>query len=249
MLVDSGTTTKVVDENTWEDLKLNKMKCISRKSTSQLRAYASDKPLDVKGNFNCKVVAGNRPMLTLRLNVLCIGYDINVVSEQGEGMRRQYPEVCNGNIGKLNDREVTIHRKSDMKPVACHVKRQSSHIRPKRENRISQLLEKDIIEPVEGPKPWLNPVVVMPKADVDVWICLDMHEANTSIERGRYPIPTVEQGLENMNRAMIFSMLNWGYHQLELEPESRDITAFATHSGLYRCKHSIVGVTSASKQY
>ena len=78
-----------------------------------------------------------------------------------------------------------------------------------------------------------------------------MREANKSIERGRYPIPTVDEVLENMNGAKVFSKINleWEYHQIELEPESRDITTFATHNGLYRYKRLIFGVTSASEQY
>ena len=59
MLVDSGATTNVVDENTWEDLKRDSIKCVSRKATSQLKAYPSDKPLEVKGIFHCEVRAGN----------------------------------------------------------------------------------------------------------------------------------------------------------------------------------------------
>ena len=64
-------------------------------------------------------------------------------------------------------------------------------------------------------------------------------------------IPTVDEVLENMNGAKVFSKidLKWGYHQIELEPESRDITTFATHNGLYRYKRLIFGVTSASEQY
>ena len=43
--------------------------------------------------------------------------------------------------------------------------------------------------------------------------------------------------------------MKWGYHQLELEPESRDITTFATHSGLFRYKRLLFGLSSASEQY
>ena len=50
---------------------------------------------------------------------------------------------------------------------------------------------------------------------------------------------------------MCFSKLDlkWGYHQLELTPESRDITTFVTHCGLYRYKRLLFGVNSASEQY
>ncbi len=50
---------------------------------------------------------------------------------------------------------------------------------------------------------------------------------------------------------MIFRKLDlkWGYHQLELTPESRQITKFAVHNGEYRYKRLIFGVSSASEQY
>ena len=40
-----------------------------------------------------------------------------------------------------------------------------------------------------------------------------------------------------------------GYHQLELEPKSRVITTFATHSWLYRYKRLLFGVNSASEVF
>ena len=43
--------------------------------------------------------------------------------------------------------------------------------------------------------------------------------------------------------------LIWGYHQLELSPESREITTFAVNAGLYRYKRLLFGVNSASEQY
>ena len=54
-----------------------------------------------------------------------------------------------------------------------------------------------------------------------------------------------------MNGSTIFSKLDikWGYHQLELTPESREITTFAVHNGVYRYKRLLFGVSSASEQY
>ena len=39
------------------------------------------------------------------------------------------------------------------------------------------------------------------------------------------------------------------YHQLELSPEYREITTFATPDGLFRYKRLLFGVCSASEQY
>ena len=78
-----------------------------------------------------------------------------------------------------------------------------------------------------------------------------MRRANEAIKRTRYSIPTVDELLQNMNGSKIFSKLDlkWGYHQLELTPDSRGITTFATHEGLYRYKRLLFGVNSASEIY
>ncbi|PFX23612.1 Transposon Ty3-G Gag-Pol polyprotein [Stylophora pistillata] len=93
-----------------------------------------------------------------------------------------------------------------------------------------------LVEEVDGPTPRVNQVVIISKADGDIRLCIDMRQANKAIIRGRYLIPTVYELLHNMNGSKVFSKLDlkWGYHQLELNPESRQITTFVTHKGLYR---------------
>ena len=39
--------------------------------------------------------------------------------------------------------------------------------------------------------------------------------------------------------------LKLGFHQVELDERSREITTFVTHRGLYRYKRLMLGVTSA----
>ena len=60
MLVDSGATNNIVDEETWEQLKAKRVKCKSEAAPvdRKLYAYASNKPLPVKGRFICEVVIG-----------------------------------------------------------------------------------------------------------------------------------------------------------------------------------------------
>ena len=97
-------------------------------------------------------------------------------------------------------------------------------------------MQEDVIEKLEGPTPWVNPVVVVPKPNGDVRLCVDMRCANKAIIRERHPIPTIDEVLEDMQEASVFSKLDlkWGYHQVELSEESRNITTFITHKGLFR---------------
>ena len=97
----------------------------------------------------------------------------------------------------------------------------------------------------------MNPVVIILKADGDIPLCVDMRRANEAILCGPHPIPTVDELLHSINGSMVFSNLDlkWGYHQLELSQESRQITAFVTRKGLYRYKRLLFGVSSASELY
>ena len=48
------------------------------------------------------------------------------------------------------------------------------------------------------------------------------------------PTPTVDEVLESLNGSTVFYQLDlrWGFYQIELEPNSRDITAFAADDGI-----------------
>ena len=98
---------------------------------------------------------------------------------------------------------------------------------------------------------WVSPVVVAPKPSGDIRLCVDMWRANEAIIRERLPIPTIDEVLESLNGSGVFSKLDlrWGFHQIELDPESRDITAFATHDGIFRYKRLSFGVNAAPEKY
>ena len=76
-----------------------------------------------------------------------------------------------------------------------------------------------------------------------------MRVANQAIEQERHPVPTVEDLIVDMNGSTVFSKidLNQGYHQLKLEENSRGITTFAMHTGLFRYKRLSFGVNSAAE--
>ena len=86
------------------------------------------------------------------------------------------------------------------------------------EDEIQSLAEKGIIEKVDGPTPWVSPLVVTPKKNGDVRICVDMRMANRAISRERHPMPTVDDLIHRLNGATVFSKLDLlsGYHQLTL---------------------------------
>jgi hypothetical protein len=71
------------------------------------------------------------------------------------------------------------------------------------------------------------------------------------VKRVRHPIPTIDELLQDMTSSKIFSKLDvtWAYHQIVLKPESREITTFVTHKGLFRYKRLMFGMSCAPEMY
>ena len=140
---------------------------------------------------------------------------------------------------------------SKVNPVAQHTRRVPLSLREKVEQKLRELEQMDIVEKVQGPTPWVSPIVVVPKPSGEIRSCVDMRKANDAIIRERHPIPTVDEVFQDMSQSSVFSKLDlkWGYHQLELSEESHGITTFTTHAGLYRYKRLMLGMTSSPKIY
>ena len=112
-------------------------------------------------------------------------------------------------------------------------------------------MEKFIIERVEGPTTCASPVAVAPKPTEGIRLCVDVRRANEVNVRERLTILTVHEVLEEFNSSIAFSKLDlrWKFHQLELHEDSRDITTFITHEGLFGYKRFILGVNAAPEKY
>ena len=123
-------------------------------------------------------------------------------------------------------------------PVAQKPRRVPFALREKVTAKIDELVEKDIVERVEGPTEWVSPIVVAPKPSGDICVYVDMRCVNEAIVRERIPMATADEVLERLKGSEVFSKLDLrlGINQIELDEDSRDITIFATHDGLFRYK-------------
>ena len=266
VMIDSGSSCNIIDKRTWEALKDKGIKYKSEKSVENIYPYGISTPLKTLGKFYAKVNVFDheaeaefivldgtaRSILgcstTRDLNVLKSGSEVNMLTKSD--IKQKYPECFDG-IGKLKDFQLKIHIDPNVKPIAQNPRRIPFSLRKKVENKLHELLEKDIIEKVEGPTPWVSPVCVVPKPTGEIRLCVDMRRANEAVQRERHPIPTIDEVLHEMNQSTVFSKidLKWGFHQIELEEKSRSITTFATHCGLFRYKRLMFGITSTPETY
>ena len=107
--------------------------------------------------------------------------------------------------------------------------------------------ERGLIEKVDSPQQCVSNIVVTPKNNGDVRICLDARQVNKAILREKYPIPTIESIIDEMSDAKVFSKIDLreAYTQIELHEQSRHLTNFVTEHGVYRFTRLIDGINTA----
>ena len=267
MLTDSGASCSVIDHQLWEQLQSNGIKCRSQSENRSIRSYATASKVQVEAKFWSKVELGDkrlsdveflvisnkgRPILERKTAMLLGILAIKVPESEVNRVESEFQELFSDKVGKLTNYSVELHLKPDAKFVAQPCRRVPYSLRSKVEEKLTELEDMDIIERVEGPTPCVSPIVVVPKQNGDIRICVDMRMANTAIERSRHPIPTIDDVLSELSGNAVFTKLDltMGFHHLELkEGISREVTTFTTHAGLFRYKRLMFGICSAPELY
>ena len=190
---------------------------------------------------------GPEPSLVNKVNKLKVDNDkLSALPKSVQQILSNTAEVFDG-IGKLKDFEVKVD--PSVTPVSQRLRRLPYHARKKVEDKLDKLEDLGIIEKVQEPTPWISLLVVVPKTNESVRLCLDMRRVNEAVIRERHMIPKLDELLQDVNGATVFSKINLssGYHQLQLCEESKSLTAFATHEGIYQYTRLIFGINNASE--
>ena len=126
---------------------------------------------------------------------------------------------------KLNDPNMT--------PIKQRAYRVPQSKRKEIDAHLDKLLEVDIISP--SCSPWASPVVLVAKKDGGSRLAIDYRRLNEVTISDAYPLPRLDDAVEFLNGAKYLTTLDCaqGFHQVELEKESRPLTAFITGRGLY----------------
>ena len=112
-------------------------------------------------------------------------------------------------------------------------------------NFIDEYLAKGFIRPSQSPAG--SPIVFAKKKDGSLRLCVDYRGLNKITKRNRYPLPRIDELLDRLSKAKIFSKIDLksGYNLVRIAEGDEWKTAFRTRYGAYEFLVMHFGLTNA----
>ena len=164
--------------------------------------------------------------------------------------KEEYPALFAG-LGKL-DCPYSIKLQPNSSPYAIHAPRRIPiPLMDKVISKLDDMVKIGVIEPVDEATEWCAPLVVVPKPNGDILLCVDLSILNQSVQREFHPMPVVEHILGQLGSTKIFSKLdaNYGFYQITLSPEYQKLTTFITPFGRFMFRRLPFGISFAPEHF
>lgn len=119
------------------------------------------------------------------------------------------------------------------------------HQKDAMEELIKQMLQNQMIRP--SISPYSSPMILVKKKDGTRRMCVDYRQLNPNTIKNKYPIPIIEDLLDELFGAQMFKKLisGAGYHQIRMKEADIEKIAFTTHLDRFEYLVTPFGLTNA----
>ena len=118
-------------------------------------------------------------------------------------------------------------------------------VRQEVSRQLQKMQDEGIIQPSNSPR--ASPIVMVRKRDGSHRFCVNYRELNRVTKLDTYPLPRVNDQLDQLGESRFFSTLDLasGYWQIRVAPGSREKTAFVVPNRFYEFRVMSFGLSNA----
>lgn len=134
---------------------------------------------------------------------------------------------------ETTDIQMSINLKNET-PITHRPRRLPFPERKIVDDQVTKWLEDGVVEQCSSE--FSSQVVVVKKKDGTPRVCIDYRQLNKNVIKDSYPLPLIDDLLDKLQDANMFSTIDLrnAFFHLEIEPKSRKYTSFVTHNGQYQ---------------
>jgi transposase InsO family protein len=230
-------------------------------------------------NMNSESVSMNKGSLMAELTPVSICNDIEVgnraidgvdrneaITKIVEGMdvsvsiddKKKFLELLNefSDVFAFGDNEIgrtTVTRHhiitGNAQPIRQRMRRQPPAYQEIIKNHVETLQKQGIITPAQSP--WAANIVLVKKKDNSYRCCIDYRGLNDVTRKDAYALPHTDVCLDALGGSAWFSTLDMkaSYHQIEMESDDADKTAFICREGMFKYLTMPFGLCNAGATF
>jgi hypothetical protein len=113
------------------------------------------------------------------------------------------------------------------------------------EHQVAEMLKSGIVQ--HSQSEFSSSVILVKKKDDNYRFCVDYRHLNALTVKTRFPVPVIDEFLDELHGAAWFSTLDFrpGFHQIRMTPQYQHKTTFQTHHGQFEFRVMYFGLTRA----
>ncbi len=265
LLMDIGAKVSILNEtvykSTFPDYKLHAAK--------QTLLNYDDGTLDILGMVYLNVeydgqIITDQPFYVSRQGACLMGLDlfdalefevvrhgarVQTVETVPADVMQKFPDVFSG-FGMIKSYCHKPKVNPEVPPVSQRLRRIPLAVRDEVATELRRLEHDGIIEKIDS-SPWISNLVIARRKSGEIRLCVDLKAVNKAIFPDRYPLPTMEELAAEFHGSTVFTKLDLrrSYLQVNLKEESRQLTAFVTHIGVFQYRRMPYGLSSSPSAF